>query len=139
MCYKTLCVGMMFLFRAIPGSAQEAQQQPPPAKPPAAPPKEEVNAGGGWSIEPLYWLTHTNPDLHAGSTFTGTIPGNLKFPGKAKRAPGAILSFPAGRGSTLRVAAFRIEGGGNTTAAEDLDLLSTGLTKGDLLVTPYSI
>jgi hypothetical protein len=142
MSYKTFCIATLFVFQVCSGNAQEAQQPqspPPPAKPQASQTRDEGNTGSGLSIEPFYWLLRTNPDLHAGATFAGTIPGNLKFPGKAKRAPGAILTFPAGKGSTLRVSAFRVQGSGNTTAAQELNLFSTDFTAGDALITSYTI
>jgi hypothetical protein len=49
------------------------------------------------------------------------------------------LSFPAGKGNTLRVSAFRVQGSGSTTSTEELNLFGTDFTSGDLLNTHYTI
>jgi hypothetical protein len=145
MSLKIFSIGVLFLCQFPPARAQDAQQPQPsapqsvPAKPAAAQSNDEVNTGGGFSIEPYYWLTSGRPALHSGSTFTGPASGNFGYPGKTKRTPGAILSFPAGKGSTLRISAFRVQGSGSTAAAQDLNLFTTGISKGDLLSAAYTI
>jgi hypothetical protein len=116
---------MLFVLQIFPGGAQEAPQPPPPAQPPpAAQARDEVNSGGGFSIEPFYWLTSANPDLRSGSGFTANVPGALNYPGK---------------GSTLRISGFEVRGAGTSTTAQELNLFTTDLAQGDLLATSYSI
>ena len=145
MSWKIFSIAVLFLCPALPAHAQDAQQPQPsapqaePAKPAAAQPGDQVNTGGGFSIQPYYWLTRGNPVLRAGAAYTGTVSGNLNFPGNVKHTPGVILSFPAGKGSTLRASFFRTQGSGSTTAAQDLNLFGTPFSKGDLLSTAYTI
>ena len=135
-------------FQASPVFAQQTStataQQPAPApssKPaPAAPPETPVNTSDAqFSIQLFYWQPFDQPDLRGGAANVGPYPGNLSYPGKSKRAPGAVISLPAGRNNTLRLSYFRIQGDGNTTAPANLTLFNTDFSPADYLVTRYTL
>jgi len=123
-------------------TAQQPQPAPAPAsKPvPAAQPETPLNTSDAqFSIQLFYWQPFDQPDLRGGAANVGPYPGNLDYPGKPKRAPGAVISLPAGRNNTLRFSYFRIQGEGNTTAPANLTLFNTDFSPGDYLVTTYTL
>jgi hypothetical protein len=126
------------------------QQQQPPASPPAAPPSSApvpqaqretpLNTSDAQiSLQLFYWLDFSAPDLHGGKANVGPYPGELKYPGRAKPAPGAVVSIPAGRNNTIRVSYFRVQGDGNASANANLTLFNTDFAPGDYLVTRYTL
>ena len=140
---------------AVPASRVPAQQQPkperpaPPPLPPTqplpppkpAPPPEPVDPNevdGPLSFEISYGFTRGHPSLRGQPTSTGASP-NLDFPGNKEQAPGATLSVPGGRYNNIRFSYFQLRGGGDTSAATDLNLFSTGYSKGDLLAANYKV
>jgi hypothetical protein len=131
-----------FAQQTSPGTAQQPQPAPAPSpKPaPAAQPETPLNSSDAqFSIQLFYWQPFDQPDLRGGAANVGPYPGNLSYPGKPKRAPGAVISLPAGRNNTLRVSYFRIQGEGNTTAPANLTLFNTDFSPGDYLVTSYTL
>jgi len=91
------------------------------------------------SLELSYWLTRGTPRLFGGAADPSTLPGNLKYPGTSKAAPGVVISFPAGRHNTLRFSYFRTKGDGNTTATTSSTFFSTDYAPGDYLATSYKL
>ncbi|HLN00267.1 MAG TPA: hypothetical protein VK335_13335 [Bryobacteraceae bacterium] len=148
--HTTLLSLCLFLpFQAAPAFAQQtstgtAQQQPAPApsqKPaPAAQPETPLNTSDAQlSLQLFYWMPIDQPDLRGGAANVGPYPGSLNYPGTPKRAPGAVVSIPAGRNNTIRVSYFRIQGDGNTSAHANLTLFNTDYAPGDYLVTRYNL
>ena len=143
----SLCILLPFhatLTFAQQASTSTAQQQPAPApaqKPaPAAAPETPLNTSDNQvSLQIFYWNVFDQPDLRGGAANVGPYPGNLKYPGNPKRAPGFELSAPAGKNNTLRISYFRIQGNGNTTAPAYLTLFNTDFNPGDYLVTRYTL
>jgi hypothetical protein len=118
-------------------TSNEASQQTAPAETSA--PSPESTPIEPISIELFYWLTRAEPVLRSGKADTSTLPGNLDFPGRSKYSPGGVISIPAGQGNALRVSYLQTIGTGNTTAAADLNLFSTGYNQGDYLATQYKL
>ena len=140
-----LCFLLPSLTFAQQPSTGTAQTQPAPApssqKPaPTAQPETPLNTSDAQiSLQLFYWQPFTQPDLHGGKANVGPYEGDLKFPGSPKRAPGAVLSFPAGKNNTLRFSYFRLQGDGNTTSPGYRTLFNTDFNPGDYLVTRYEI
>jgi hypothetical protein len=122
---------------------QTAPQQTPEAAartPPA--PKEtpsSVNTGGGWSIEPIYWLTTVHPVLRAGAADVHTVSGSFDYPESAKYALGGVISMPLGKTGSLRFSYFQSYRSSNTVAGANLNLFGTAIGSGDFLSTYYRI
>jgi hypothetical protein len=153
---RLLSIGV--LFTAAAGYAQEQPAaQPPPQTPPQqttpaqtpnaaarapAAPKETpstVNTGGGWSIEPMYWMTNGRPALHGGKADTHTDSGDFDYPKAAKYAPGGVITMPVGKTSSLRFSFFQSYQSSTTTADRNLNLFGTAIGKGDFLTAYYRI
>ncbi len=133
---------LTFAQQTSTGTAQQQQPAPAPSqKPaPAAQPETPLNTSDAQlSLQLFYWMPMNSPDLRGGAANVGPYPGDLSYPGTPKRAPGAVLSIPAGRNNTLRVSYFRIQGEGNTTAPANLTLFNTDYSPGDYLVTSYTL
>lgn len=117
-------------------------QQPTPAAPARAKdpaPESNYIEDGGISVQPFYWLTASRPHLFRGALAPTRTAGDLIFPGHANGAYGVMLSLPAGKQNSLRISYFRTQGSGNTVAATDLALFSTGYSAGDRLTTKYKL
>lgn len=124
------------------GAAQQPQPAPAPSAQtaPAAQPETPLNTSDAqFSLQLFYWLPFDHPDLRGGVANVGPYPGNLNYPGKPKRAPGAVIGIPAGRNNTLRFSYFRVQGDGNSTASANLTLFNTDFSPGDYLVTSYTL
>jgi hypothetical protein len=120
--------------------AQATQAQPPaPAPPPQSP---YLLEDGGISLEPFYWLTTlfpTTPNMKGGASSSYSN-ADLDYPGIIKKSPGAVLSIPAGKQSTIRMSYFRTQGRGNVTETPTaLTLLGTTFAQGDFLSTSYMV
>jgi len=123
-----------------PAPSQQPATVPSQQPVPAAQPETPLNTSDNQlSIQLFYWLTSSQPNLRGGAANVGPYPGDLNYPGKAKPAPGAVISIPAGRNNTVRVTYFRIQGDGNTTANANLTLFNTDFSPGDYLVTRYNL
>jgi hypothetical protein len=122
---------------------QQTTSQTPAAAartPPA--PKETpstVNTGGGWSIEPIYWLTTVHPILQAGAADVSTDPGTFAYPDSSKYALGGVISMPLGKTSSLRFSFFQNYKSSSTFAASNLNLFGTAIGGGDFLTAYYRI
>lgn len=148
---RLLSIGV--LLAAAAGYAQnQPPAQPPPqttsqqtaeaaARTPPAPKEtpSTVNTGGGWSIEPIYWLTTVHPVLLAGAANVHTDPGSFDYPGAAKYALGGVISMPLGAASSLRFSYFQSYRSSSTTAGANLNLFGTAIGRGDFLSTYYQI
>jgi hypothetical protein len=98
-----------------------------------------VNNGGGWSVEPIYWLTTVHPMLSPGSTNVQTNPGSFKYPESSKYGEGGIISVPLGKNGTVRLSFFQAYKASATFADGDLNLFGTVIGKGDFLTTYYRV
>jgi hypothetical protein len=94
---------------------------------------------GGISLELDYWLARDTPTTRGGSGAYDFYVSDLVFPGQSKYAPGAMLSFPAGKQNSLRFSYFRVQGQGETTLSQPLSLYTTYYDAGDLLNNNYLI
>ena len=120
--------------QTAPSSAQPQPAAPQPVRPPEEP---NVLEDGGFSIEPIYWLTRAQPMLHGGaaaSTFEG-----LDYPGHSNAGIGGELSIPTGHSNTLRFSYFRILGNADTTVTQSTVVFSQGYTPGDYLTQHYNL
>jgi hypothetical protein len=106
---------------------------------PAPTPDPKILEDGGFSIEPLYWLTTAQPKLIGGKQAT-TPYQDLSYPGKSRKAYGIEIGVPAGRANTLRFSYFRVLGSGNSTIGPNgATLFSEGYAAGDYIVASYNI
>jgi len=124
------------------GTAQPQANPAPSSQPtaPAASPEIPLNTSDAQiSVQLFYYAPFTQPDLHGGKANVGPYPGDLKYPGSPKRAPGIVASFPAGKNNTLRISYFRLQGDGNTTSPGYRTLFNTDFNPGDYLVTRYQV
>ena len=124
------------------GTAQQPQPAPAPSPKPAAAAQPETplnTSDAQLSLQLFYWLPFDQLDLRGGAANVGPYSGSLNYPGKPKRAPGAVLSIPAGRNNTVRVSYFRMQGDGNTISSANLTLFNTDYAPGDYLVTRYTL
>jgi hypothetical protein len=94
---------------------------------------------GGISLELDYWLSRDTPTTRGGSGAFDYYVSDLVFPGKSKYAPGATLSFPAGKQNSLRFSYFRVQGQGETTLSQPLTLYTTDFAAGDQINNNYLI
>ena len=94
---------------------------------------------GGISLELDYWLARNTPTTRGGSGAYDYYVSDLVFPGQSKYAPGAMLSFPAGKQNSLRFSYFRVQGQGETTLSQPLTLYTTDYAAGDQLNNNYLI
>lgn len=115
-------------------AAAAARTPPAPKETPST-----VNTGGGWSIEPIYWLTTVHPVVRAGAADTQTEPGNFDYPESSKYAPGGVISMPLGKTGSLRFSFFQTNQTSNTSAGGNLNLFGTAIGSGDFLSTYYRI
>jgi hypothetical protein len=102
-------------------------------------PEPSIIEGGGFSIQPSYWLTSSQPLLRPGAQSIAVGPASLDFPGKARSATGFTFSVPAGKQNSVRLSYFRAHGSGQSMATTDLSLFSVAYTAGDVLATSYKI
>jgi len=128
----------------MPGRAQQtpaAQPQTPAATPaPAADADDRDHGDGQFSVGLLYWFSpDSRPKLRTGEQHTQEDPAYLDFPGKAKPAPGVMLSLPAKGLNSLRISYFQTRGQGNTVADRNLALFAVGYVPGDYLSAAYKI
>lgn len=147
-----LCAGILLLASGRPafadGQYAGVQAAQPPAPEPPPPPRAATSEGqpytsdGVASVSLQYWLTPAQPKMRNGAASAG-IEGwnaNLDFARKDwQPAPWMTLSLPAGNHHTLRLAYFRTQGQGNTTAPSDLAMFGTAYTAGDYLSTGYTL
>ncbi len=122
--------------QTTPQQTAAAASRTPPA------PKETpstVNTGGGWSIEPMYWLTTVHPVLHAGVADVSTDPGTFAYPDTSKYALGGVISMPLGKTSSLRFSFFQNYKTSSTFAGGNLNLFGTAIGGGDFLTAYYRI
>jgi hypothetical protein len=122
--------------QTAPQPTPEAAARTPPA------PKETpstVNTGGGWSLEPIYWLTTVHPVLRAGTAYVHTESGSFDYPESAKYALGGVISMPLGKTGALRFSYFQSYRSSTTTAGANLNLFGTTIGGGDFLSTYYRI
>lgn len=126
---------------AAPAQDPDTQQTPPPAPSRTiSAPREvpsQVNNGGGFSVEPLYWVPVGHPQILRGKADTQVDPGNFTHPGAPKSSPGLRISFPLYNG-TLRVSYLQTKSSGSTTAPSNLNLFGVQVTKDDPIAADYT-
>jgi hypothetical protein len=106
------------------------QAMPPPQEP-------SVLEDGGFSVEPIYWLTRAQPALFGGAQAFSY--GSLSYPGKSNAGIGAEFSIPTGHSNTLRITYFRVLGNANQTLTQSPTIYSEPYSAGDYLITNYKI
>jgi hypothetical protein len=119
-------------------SAQTGGQTPPPSQTPA-PVVEQVSSGDTLSVTLLYWINTGTPQMKGGEANTNTSPSNLPLERKNKPSPGAEVTIPAGKHSSIRASFFRVQGAGNTTATQALNVFGTDYNAGDYLATSFTL
>jgi hypothetical protein len=113
-------------------------QLPPPR--PAPPVTTERDTGGDvYSIEPMYWLTHSAPTVRQGRANTAIDPGELGFPGRSKFAPGVIITVPTGHENSIEVSAFQVKGHGNSYLGVTQSFFGNEYAIHDILATDYVV
>jgi hypothetical protein len=96
---------------------------------------------GKISIGIVGWVPIGHPTFNNGKG-TSNSSGEtsfLDFQGKDKLAPGVTVSLPGGGHNAVRVSYFETTSSGNFTAANDLNLWSTGFSGGDYIATNYKL
>ena len=120
-------------------------QLPPPSAQPGTPPParrvEDRDTGGdAISIEPLYWLTKTSPDLKVGHGNTDTIAGQFSsLPSSSKYALDGVITIPTSRENSLQFSYFRVQGAGDTTIPNTIDLFGGSFAGGDALSSAWKV
>lgn len=113
---------------------------PAPAKPPAAGSKQDDDAvNDRWSIGAFYWLNQGTAKIIAGSASTNAAAQTLPLGDANKRAPGIMITTPAGKYNRLEISVFEAKGNGNTVAPVDLSFAGNSYPKGDLMATQFRI
>jgi hypothetical protein len=133
-------------------AAQNPAQPPPPTpsttpepqqpSPTLAPPRElpsTVNTGGGFSLEPMYWMPRGLPKVRQGAANFQVDPGNFDYNSRPDRAFGGRVSFPIGTNGTLRGSYIQTKSHGASTSPIDLNLFGGSVLKDDFLGTYYKI
>jgi hypothetical protein len=106
---------------------------------PPPPPDPKILEDGGFSIEPIYWLTQAQPKLTGGEQAL-TPYQNLTYPGKSRKGYGFEIGIPAGRANTLRFSYFRVLGSGNSIInGNGATLFSEAYSAGDYIVASYNV
>jgi hypothetical protein len=106
---------------------------------PPPPPDPKILEDGGFSIEPIYWLTRAQPKLTGGSQAL-TPYQDLAYAGKSRNAYGVEIGIPAGRANTLRLSYFRVLGSANSTIGSNgATLFSEAYAAGDYIVSSYNV
>ena len=135
-----------------PGAQQPVQPAPPATTAPSSapqgnvttttPPPEEpkVLEDGGFSIEPMYWLTRAAPALYGGlQSSQSEIYASLNYPGKSDPGYGGEVAIPTGHSNTLRISVFRVLGNSNNTLTQSPTIFGEAYTAGDYLESHYNI
>jgi hypothetical protein len=107
-----------------------------PTSPPP-PPDPKILEDGGYSVEPIFWLTQAQPRLFGGKTATAY--GDLIYPGKSKKGYGIEFGIPAGRANTLRLSYFRVQGNANSILGTDATIFSEAYSAGDYIAAGYTM
>ena len=123
-----------------PPKATEATPPVPSGAP--RPPREvasPVNNGMGFSVEPIYWITKTYPEVRQGATFNSPNPGNLEYPSTPNHAVGGQVSIPIGTNGTLRGSFVQMKSAGGVISPIDLTLFGTKINNSDIVGVGYKI
>ncbi len=95
---------------------------------------------GGFSVEPLYWLTKAQPAMNGGLVAANNQEyESLGYPGKSDYGLGAELAFPTGHSNTLRFSYFRVLGNANNTLLQSPIIFGQAYTAGDYLEAHYNL
>lgn len=141
-----LFLSLLYCPVAMMAQEQPAAPQQPTAMPntttiapPTPPPPSEpyVIEDGGYSIEPIYWLSRQQPTLTSGAAATAT--GDLNFGGNSKYAYGGIASLPLGPQNTLRFTYFRVQGNSNTYLSQPETIYGESYDTADYLNYGYRL
>ena len=130
-----------------PAAPAASSQTPAPATPapaatkpaPAASSSTEESTGlyGPWSVEAVYWMPSTHPDLRGGAAATDF--SDLDYPKATKYSPGLKVSFPVSRTGMLNVSGFLLRGTGSIANSQNVAVFGTGYIPGDFINTRYTI
>lgn len=114
---------------------QTTGQRPAPA-PAIAPP---FYGGDGFSVTLQYWLGTGHPQMRTGrATFSG-VSTDMDYGGTPRPMPSAMMSFPLPKHNAIRVSYFRIQGSGNSTTNQAINVYGTSYLEGDYLATHYNL
>lgn len=97
---------------------------------------------GGFSIEPLYWMTRAQPGLKGGAAAANNYSGfeNLDYPGHSDYGLGAEIAIPTGHSNTVRISVFRVLGNANSVVGVNgSTIFSEAYAGGDYLVQHYNV
>jgi len=110
-----------------------------PEKPIPPPDLHEHDTGGdGFSIEPIYWLTHAAPTIRQGHANQALDPGDLVFPDRSKFGPGIEVTVPTTHEDSLDFTMFVVKGQGNSVLGETEAFFGNLYAVGDTLATNYT-
>lgn len=125
------CVLFSCLMNAQTTALPTAPTSPPP------PPDPKILEDGGYSIEPIYWLTQAQPALFGGADATSY--GDLSYPGRSKKGLGGEIGIPAGRANTLRISYFRVQGNSSPTLGTASTIFGEAYAAGDYMANSYRV
>jgi hypothetical protein len=109
-----------------------------PTKPVPPPDLHEHDTGGdGWSVEPIFWLTHAAPTVRQGLANQALDPGNLAFPDRSKFSEGVEITVPTLHEDSLDFTAFVVKGQGNSVLGTSEAYFGNLYAVGDTLATNY--
>ena len=111
-----------------------AQKTAPPTQP-----HEHDTGNDLWSIEPIYWLTHSAPSTGAGATNEDPDPADLGFPGHSKESLGVAVTFPTGHEDSVEITAFEVRGQGNSYLQQTKAFFGNIYAVGDTLATGWYV
>jgi hypothetical protein len=116
----------------MPPSAQMGTPKPPVSN-------EHDTGGDAFSIEVFGWQTTGTPTIRGGHSTTVTNAGNLHFPGNAKFAEGAVVTFPTGHENNLEFTYLQAGGQGPTLLGATENFFGTDYAAGDSVATNWHI
>ncbi len=122
------------LRQSVPSSPQQSTPAP---NTPVTPKDPYILEDGGYSIQPVYWLNHAQPNLNTGSTATAVT--NFDYTGNANYSVGGEIGVPAGPQNTLRFSYFRVQGNSNTTLSQAETIFSEAYSTGDYVTGGYRL
>jgi hypothetical protein len=129
---------------APPAQTAPSSATPAPAAVQGTRPPEEPNVleDGGFSIEPIYWMTKAQPGLKGGASAASAYSGfqNLDYPGKSDYGLGVEAAIPTGHSNTLRISLFRVLGNANSIVGTNGTIVyGEPYSAGDYLVQHYNV
>jgi hypothetical protein len=133
---------------AQPPATQQQQTATPPAAPqpstPATPAPVVTSAppfyaGDGVSVTLQYWLGTGHPNMGTGHGNGNGVPSALDYMGKPRPGLGGVVSIPVGKHNAIRMSYFRVQGNGNPTATQNLNIYGVPYSTGNYLAVHYDM